>query len=111
MKEKAITENPAQSFMAVDLSIARLRADASTRNLFREILEEHLRLFDFRGGESDGDFAPVVASRIAASIPRSALDAAERGDDLLDHAICEIFLLRIAAQIFEWQHCDRWPVW
>ena len=59
--------------MAVDLSIARLRADASTRNLFREILEEHLRLFDFRAGESDGDFAPVVASRIAASIPRSAL--------------------------------------
>ena len=51
-------------------AIARRRIHAK---LFREILEEHLRLFDFRGGESDGDFAPVVASRIAASIPRSAL--------------------------------------
>ena len=31
----------------------------------------------------------------------------ERGDDLLDHAVSEIFLLRIAAHIGEGQHRDR----
>jgi hypothetical protein len=31
---------------------------------------------------------------------------AEAGDDLLDHAIGEIFLFRVAARILERQHCD-----
>jgi hypothetical protein len=34
-------------------------------------------------------------------------DAGECRDDLLDHAVGEIFLLRIAAHIGEGQHCDR----
>ena len=34
-------------------------------------------------------------------------DAAERGDDLLDHSVGEILLLRIPAQIGERQHGDR----
>ena len=31
----------------------------------------------------------------------------ERGDDLLDHAVGEIFLLRVAAHVLERQHRDR----
>jgi hypothetical protein len=34
-------------------------------------------------------------------------DARERGDDLLDHTVGEIFLFRVAAHIGEWQHRDR----
>ena len=34
-------------------------------------------------------------------------DARERGDDLLDHAVGEILLLRVAAQIGEGQHRNR----
>src|SRR5438128_1014143 len=34
-------------------------------------------------------------------------DARERGNDLLDHAVCEIFLLWVTAHIRERQHCDR----
>jgi hypothetical protein len=31
----------------------------------------------------------------------------ERGDDFLDHAVGEVLLLRVAAQVLEWQHRDR----
>ena len=34
-------------------------------------------------------------------------DLRNRGDDFLDHAIDEIFLLGITAHICEWQHGDR----
>ena len=34
-------------------------------------------------------------------------DTAEGGDDLLDHAVGKVFLLRVAAQIGEWQHGNR----
>src|SRR5262249_35453653 len=37
-------------------------------------------------------------------------DAGERRNDLLDHAVCEVFLLRVAAQIGERQNRDRWLV-
>ena len=42
----------------------------------------------------------VRKTRIAGEYKEPA-DAAERGDDLLDHAIDEIFLLRIAGEIGE----------
>jgi hypothetical protein len=31
----------------------------------------------------------------------------QRGDDLLDHAVGEIFLLRVAADVLKWQNSDR----
>jgi len=33
-------------------------------------------------------------------------DARQRSDDLLDHAIGEVFLFRVAAQVLERQHGD-----
>ena len=37
-------------------------------------------------------------------------DAAECGNDLFDHTVGEILLFRVAAQIGERQHRDRWLV-
>src|SRR5262249_17491504 len=34
-------------------------------------------------------------------------DPRQRGDDLLDHTVCKIFLLRVAAHIGKRQHRDR----
>src|SRR6516164_6004325 len=48
----------------------------------------------------------VGEARVAGDDEQPA-DARERGDDLLDHAVGEIFLLRIAAQILERQYRDR----
>src|SRR5215831_4204699 len=48
----------------------------------------------------------VREARIAGDDEEPA-DAGERGDDLLDHAVGEIFLLGVAAQILEGQHRNR----
>src|SRR6516225_5359185 len=47
--------------------------------------------------------ALVGEARIAGGYKQPA-DAGEGGDDLLDHAVGKIFLLRVAAQIVERQH-------
>src|SRR6266849_5721725 len=68
---------------------------------------------------ADAKFAPdllhidtlalVREARIAGDYEEPA-DAAERGDDLLDHAVDEIFLIDIAAHIGKGQHCNGWLV-
>src|SRR5215471_12794522 len=50
--------------------------------------------------------ALVSEARITGGDEQPA-DAREGGRDLLDHAVSEIFLLRIAAQIVERQHRER----
>jgi hypothetical protein len=50
-----------------------------------------------------------VKGRIAGDDEKPA-DAGECRDDLLDHPVSEIFLIRIAAHIGERQHRDRWLV-
>src|SRR4029077_12294889 len=50
--------------------------------------------------------ALVREARIARDHEQPA-DAAERGDDLLDHAVGEVFLLRVAAHVLERQDRDR----
>src|SRR5882724_6750775 len=48
----------------------------------------------------------VRKTRIAGDHEKPA-DAAERGDDLLDHAVGEVLLIRIAAHICERQYRNR----
>src|SRR6516165_410843 len=50
--------------------------------------------------------ALVGETRIAGDHEQPA-NARERSDDLLDHPVCEIVLIGIAAHIGERQHCDR----
>src|SRR6516225_9742917 len=50
--------------------------------------------------------ALVSEARIARDHEQPA-DAGKLGDDLLDHAVCEVFLVGIAAQILERQYRDR----
>jgi hypothetical protein len=52
-----------------------------------------------------GPEKPTLNRIISAAAPPP--DAAECGDDLLDHPISEIFLLRITAHVGEGQHRDR----
>src|SRR5262249_47560277 len=61
--------------------------------------------------------ALVSEGRIARDHEQPA-DAAQGGDDLLDHAVAEIFLLGIATHVLEWQdgdcrvigQCERRPL-
>ena len=50
--------------------------------------------------------ALVDEARIAGD-DEQPLHTRQAGDDVLDHAICEIFLLGIAAHVLERQHRDR----
>src|SRR5436190_17789524 len=53
--------------------------------------------------------ALVGEARIASDHEQPA-DAGKRSDDLLDDAVGEIFLLRVAAHILKRQYRDRWLV-
>jgi len=53
------------------------------------------------------DRAALVGEARIARDDKEPADARERRNDLLDHAVGEIFLFRVAAHVGEWQHCDR----
>jgi hypothetical protein len=55
--------------------------------------------------------APLVGKGRIAGDDEEPADAGKGGDDLLDHPVDEIFLLRVAAHIGEGQHRDRRLVW
>jgi len=93
--------------MRAALCVDQLRGDAhATASLahraFEHIADAQLAadLFHIDG------LALVRKARIAGDDEEPA-DAGKRSDDLLDHAVGEIFLLRVAAHIRKGQHCNR----
>jgi len=67
---------------------------------------EHIVHAEFAADLFDIDgFALVGEARIARD-HEQRLEPRQRGDDLLDHAIGEIFLLGIAAHVLERQYCN-----
>ena len=68
---------------------------------------EHIAHAEFAADLLDVDgFALVGEGRIARD-DEQRLEPRQRGDDLLDHAVGEIFLLGIAAHVLERQYRDR----
>src|SRR6516225_9271947 len=53
------------------------------------------------------DSLTLVGERGIAGDDEEPTDARERCDDLLDHAVDKVFLLRVTRQILERQHRDR----
>src|SRR5690348_2245863 len=54
---------------------------------------------------------PFVGEGRIPGDDKEPFDPRESGNDFLDHAISEIFLLGIAAHVLEWQHRYRRLVW
>ena len=87
--------------------VDQLRGDAHPVSAFA-----HRAFQDIADAELAADLlhidcpALVSEGRIAGDDKQPA-DAGERGDDLLDHAVGEVFLLRIAAHIGKGQDRDR----
>ena len=71
---------------------------------------EHIAHTQFAANLLHIDAAALVGEARIAGDHKQPPDAAECGDDLLDHTVGKIFLLRIAAHIGEGQHRDRWLV-
>jgi hypothetical protein len=93
--------------MCAALRVDQLRRDAYAAGRFAQRAFEHVSDTQFPADlfHIDG-LAFARKARIARDHEEPA-DAAERSDDLLDHAVGEILLLRVATHVLERQHGDR----
>jgi hypothetical protein len=93
--------------VGASLSLDQLRGDAhSPAGLAHRALEQ-IAHAQFADNPPDVDRLPLVRKTRTGSDDKQPADAGERGDYLLDHAVGEVLLLRIAAQVLEWQHRNR----
>src|SRR5580704_11155521 len=90
--------------------IDQLRGDTDTATRFAHRAFEHIADAQFMTDPLNvGGLALVDKARIARDDKQPAY-AGKRSDDLFDHAVGEIFLLRVAAHILERQNRNRWFV-
>src|SRR5438105_10502949 len=68
---------------------------------------EHITNAEFTADALHIDCLALVGEARIAGDDEQPADARQRGDDLLDHAVDEIFLLRVAAHVLKWQDRDR----
>ena len=57
------------------------------------------------------DGTALVDERRVAGDHRETRETAQCGDDVIDNAIGEVILLRIAAEVHKGQDRQRWPSW
>ena len=85
----------------------QLAGDANAIAGLPDAAFQHITHAEFASDLLDIDgFALVGEARIAGD-HEQRLEARQRGDDVLDHAVGEILLLGIAAHVLERQHRDR----
>ena len=68
---------------------------------------EHVADAQFAADLFHIDRAALVGEARIARDDEQPADARQRRDDVLDHAVGEVLLLRVAAQIQKWQNRDR----
>src|SRR6266436_6313669 len=88
-------------------SVDQLGGDAHARTPLPHRAFKHIADAQFAADLLHVDRLALVGKARVAGDHEQPADARERGDDLLDHAVGEIFLLRVAAHIGERQHRDR----
>src|SRR3990170_6461053 len=97
--------------VAPDLSavgrIGELRGDADSVALFANAAHERIAYAEFGSDLSDVNGAALVRERGAASDHEQPGQAAERDGDVLHHAVDEIVLTGIAAEVGEGEYDDR----
>jgi len=87
-----------------------LRSDAHAPARFAHRAFEHVADAQLAPDLFHIDGLPFVGEARITGDHEQPPDARECGDYLLDHAIGEIFLLRVAAHIGKGQHRNRWLV-
>src|SRR6185437_16334545 len=96
--------------MRAGLRFDELSGDADAVARLAHAAFEHIAYAELAPDALDVDgLALVDEARIARDHEQPA-DAREAGDDILDHAVGEILLFGIAAEILEGQHGDRGPL-
>src|SRR5262249_22988944 len=93
--------------MRAGFRLDQLHGDADLVAAFPDRAFEHVRYTKLAAHLLHINRAALVSEARVSGDYEEPADAGERGDDLLDHAVCEIFLARIAAQVLEGQYRDR----
>src|SRR5690242_17403323 len=88
-------------------SVDQLGGDAHARTPLPHRAFEHITNAEFAADLLHVDRLALVGEARTAGDYEERADAAERGDDFLDHSVSKIFLLGVARHVLERQHCDR----
>ena len=88
----------------------QLPGDAHATAGFANAALKHIANAEFAADLLDIDGLAFVGEARIARDHEQRFEARERGDDVLDHAVGEIFLLGITAHVLERQHGDGWLV-
>ena len=93
--------------MRAGLRFDQLRGDAQAIARLAHAAFQHIAHAEFAPDLPDVDGPALVDEARIARDHEQPFDPRQAGDDVLDHAVGEIFLLRIAAHVLERQHRDR----
>src|SRR5215472_17418136 len=97
--------------MRTGLCINQLRHDSHLRACLANRTLEQIANSQFAPDLFHIDRMALVGEARIAGDDKEPRDPGQRGDDLLDHSVDKIFLLRVTAHVLERQHRDRWLVW
>jgi len=87
--------------------VDQLRGDAHATACLAHGAFEHITHAEFAPDLLHIDGAAFVGEARIAGDDEEPFDPRQRSDDLLDHSVGEIFLLRVTAHILKRQYCDR----
>ena len=92
---------------APGLGLDQLGGDAQAIASLAHAAFQDIAHAEFASHLPDVDGLALVDEARIAGDDEQPFDARQPGDDVLDHAVGEIFLLRVAAHVLERQHGDR----
>jgi len=86
--------------------IDKLSRDADSICRFANATFQHVAHPELASDLLHVDGAPLVGEARVAGDDEQRLEMRQRRDDVIDHSVREIFLLRIGAQVGEWQNSN-----
>ena len=96
--------------MCSGCGVDELPGDAHAVRRLAHAAFEHIAHAELAADLLHVDRPALVGEGRIARDDEKPFDARKAGDDVLDHAVGEIFLFGIAAHVLEGQDCDRWLI-
>jgi hypothetical protein len=104
MSQRSI--EPVGPQMRAGLAVDELAGDANLAAGLADAAFEDVAHTQFMPDLLDVNGAALIGKRAVPGDHKKRFEARERGDDVLDHAVGEVFLIGIAAHVGERQHRD-----
>jgi hypothetical protein len=94
--------------VAAGMGIQQLGADADWVRLSPDAALDHVVGAELLGEDGDIDRLALVLERGVAGVDQKFLVMRELCDELLRDPVGEIFLIRVAREVVEWEHGNWW---